>query len=79
MAWTDHAAVLEEGIAGRDDLRTSLGQAHAVRRLSGLSADIHRKFNRVLKVEVSVARKAGILLHALLAGVAVAATRRGRG
>src|SRR5919112_2792320 len=24
MAWTDHAAVLEEGIAGRDDLRTSL-------------------------------------------------------
>src|SRR3954452_21128928 len=30
MAWTDHAAVLEEGIAGRDDLRTSLGQAHVV-------------------------------------------------
>ena len=30
MAWTDHAAVLEEGIAGRDDLRTSLGQPHVV-------------------------------------------------
>ena len=25
-SWTDHAAALEEGIAGRDDLRTSLGQ-----------------------------------------------------
>src|SRR5699024_8408498 len=27
MAWTDQASALEEGIAGRDDLRTSLGQA----------------------------------------------------
>lgn len=25
-AWTDHAAAMEEGIAARDDLRTSLGQ-----------------------------------------------------
>ena len=28
MAWTDHAASTEEGVAARDDLRTSLGQAH---------------------------------------------------
>ena len=27
IAWTDHAAAMEEGIAARDDMRTSLGQA----------------------------------------------------
>ncbi|MDO9380723.1 MAG: ABC transporter ATP-binding protein [Nocardioidaceae bacterium] len=72
IAWTDHAAALEEGIAGRDDLRTSLGQAHVVRRLSELSAAIYDKFDRVLVVQNRAGRRAGLLLHALLAGVAVA-------
>ncbi|MBO9521031.1 MAG: ABC transporter ATP-binding protein [Nocardioidaceae bacterium] len=72
MAWTDHAAVLEEGIAGRDDLRTSLGQAHVVRRVARLSADVHAKFRAVVTIESRLVRRAGVLLHALLAGVAVA-------
>lgn len=72
MAWTDHAAALEEGVAGRDDLRTSLGQAHVVRRLARLSSSVFEKFNRVVAVEAMVARRAGVLLHALLAAVAVA-------
>ncbi|MGY2873271.1 ATP-binding cassette, subfamily B, bacterial [Marmoricola sp. URHA0025 HA25] len=72
MAWTDHAAVLEEGIAGRDDLRTSLGQAHVVRRVARLSADVHAKFRAVVDVESRLVRRAGILLHALLASIAVA-------
>jgi ATP-binding cassette subfamily B protein len=72
IAWTDHAAALEEGIAGRDDLRTSLGQAHVVRHLSRLSASVHDKLGQVLDVEVRITRRAGLLLHGLLAGVAVA-------
>src|SRR3954449_8555014 len=72
MAWTDHAAVLEEGIAGRDDLRTSLGQAHVLRRVARLSADVHAKFRAVVDVESRLVRRAGVLLHALLASVAVA-------
>ncbi|GAB2725386.1 ATP-binding cassette domain-containing protein [Nocardioides pakistanensis] len=72
MAWTDHAAVLEEGIAGRDDLRTSLGQAHVLRRVARLSADVHAKFRAVLDIESRLVRRAGVLLHALLAGIAVA-------
>ncbi|HEX2893483.1 MAG TPA: ATP-binding cassette domain-containing protein [Marmoricola sp.] len=72
MAWTDHAAVLEEGIAGRDDLRTSLGQAHVLRRVARLSADVHAKFKAVVDVESRLVRRAGVLLHALLAGIAVA-------
>jgi ABC-type multidrug transport system fused ATPase/permease subunit len=65
-AWTDHAAALEEGIAGRDDLRTSLGRPFAVRRLAGLSASVHEKFQRVLQVEARLAVRAGLLLHGLL-------------
>lgn len=72
MAWTDHASALEEGIAGRDDLRTSLGQAHVVQRLAALSAEVHRRMHAVLTVERRLARRAGVLLHALLAGIAVA-------
>ncbi|WP_110206366.1 ATP-binding cassette domain-containing protein [Nocardioides daejeonensis] len=72
MAWTDHAAAFEEGIAGRDDLRTSLGQPHVVRRLAGLSARVHARFREVVFVEAKLGRRAGLLLHGLLAGVGVA-------
>ncbi|MDN4162383.1 ABC transporter ATP-binding protein [Nocardioides abyssi] len=72
VAWTDHAAALEEGVAGRDDLRTSLGQAHVVRRVAGLSAEVHRRLGRVLEAETRLARRAGLLLHGLLAAVVVA-------
>ncbi|MDQ6522564.1 ABC transporter ATP-binding protein [Nocardioides sp. LHD-245] len=70
-AWTDHAAALEEGVAGRDDLRTSLGQPFAVRRLTRLSADVHEKFRRVLMIEARLAIKVGLLLHGLLAAIAL--------
>lgn len=72
MAWTDHAAALEEGVAGRDDLRTSLGQAFAIRRLAALSAKVHDLFNQVLQLERKMTMRAGLMLHALLAAVAVA-------
>ncbi len=70
-AWTDHAAALEEGIAGRDDLRTSLGQAFAVRRLAQLSADVHEKFRQVLVIEARLAVKVGLILHGLLSAIAI--------
>lgn len=70
-AWTDHAAALEEGIAGRDDLRASLGQAHVLRRCTELAARVHRLFAAVLTVEARVTRRTGTLLHAVLAGTAV--------
>lgn len=73
IAWTDHAAVLEEGVAGRDDLRTSLGQAFVVRRLAELSARVHEKFARVVRLESRLTRRAGVLLHSLLIAIAVSA------
>ncbi len=72
VAWTDHAAALEEGVTARDDLRTSLGQAHVVSRLSALSAVVHRRFGEVLDLEARVMRRTGLLLYGLLAGTSVA-------
>ncbi len=72
IAWTDHAAAMEEGVAARDDLRTSLGQAFLVRRCAELSARVHARFHEVVVLEARISRRAGFLLHALLAGVAVA-------
>ncbi|MFD6177308.1 MULTISPECIES: ATP-binding cassette domain-containing protein [unclassified Isoptericola] len=71
-AWTDHAAAFEESVAARDDLRTSLGQPFAIRRLAQRSADVHRKFRDVVTVESRMLRRAGLVLASLLAGVAVA-------
>ena len=72
MAWTDHAAAMEEGVAARDDLRTSLGQAYVVRRSTELAATLHRRFDEVLSMESSVSRRTGTLLHAMLAATGLA-------
>lgn len=71
MAWTDHAAAMEEGVSGRDDLRTSLGQAHVVRRVAALSGAVHRRFAEMLAVQTTITQRTGVLLHALLTGIAL--------
>ncbi len=72
MAWTDHAAAFEEAVSARDDLRTSLGRPFALRRLAELSAEVHRRLLAVVKVESRLVGSSGVVLHVLLAGVAVA-------
>ena len=74
VAWTDHAALMEEGIAARDDLRSSLGQAYLVRRLAELSAVVHRRMLACCVTEAKIGRRAGGLLHGLLAATALAGT-----
>ncbi len=69
MAWTDHAAAMEEGVSGRDDLRTSLGQAHVVRRVAALSGAVHRRFADLLALQSRITLRTGGLLHGLLAGI----------
>lgn len=72
IAWTEHAALMEEGIAARDDLRTSLGQAYLVRRCAELSCEVQQRVRAVVAVESRMTIRAVGLLHALLAGVVVA-------
>jgi ATP-binding cassette subfamily B protein len=71
MAWTDHAAAMEEGVAARDDLRTSLGQAYVVRRCTELAAAIQTRFADVVELEARIGRRTGTLLHGVLAGTAL--------
>ena len=71
IAWTDHAAALEEGVAARDDLRATLGQAHVVRRCTEIASEVHRRFAVVLGLESRIGRRTGTLLHAVLAATAV--------
>ncbi|MCL1899192.1 MAG: ABC transporter ATP-binding protein/permease [Promicromonosporaceae bacterium] len=66
-AWTAHATVLEESISARDDLRTSLGQPLAVRRLAELSANIHRRLLDVLRAEIKLLASTDLPLYTLLA------------
>ncbi len=72
VAWTDHAAALEEGVTARDDLRTSLGQAHVVARLATLSSVVHQRFAQVVDLQARVTRRTGVLLYGMLAGTSVA-------
>lgn len=69
-AWTDHAAALEEGIAARDDLRTSLGQAFAIQRLAKLSAAVHARFLDTLLLQRQVTFRAGLTFYGFLVVVA---------
>ncbi|WP_300681405.1 ABC transporter ATP-binding protein [Nocardioides sp.] len=72
MAWTDNAAALEEGVAARNDLRTSLGQAHMLGRFAAICAQVHARFLDVVRMESRLVRVSGLLLHGLLAAVGIA-------
>jgi ABC-type multidrug transport system fused ATPase/permease subunit len=71
MAWTDHAAAMEEGVAARDDLRTSLGQPYVLRRCTELAGEVHRRFAAVVRIEAGISRRTGMLLHGVLAATAL--------
>ena len=71
MAWTDHAAAMEEGVAARDDLRTSLGQPYVLRRCTELAGQVHARFADVVRLEARISRRTGMLLHGVLAATAL--------
>ena len=71
--WSDHAAQLEEAVAGRDDVRTSLGQAHVVRQYARRAAAVLDAAEAVCRVTTGVMARTGLVLHALLAALAVGA------
>ncbi len=70
IAWTDHAAMMEEGVAARDDLRASLGQDYLLRRCAELSAVVQSRVAATSRVASQIGRRTGLLLHGLLAAVA---------
>ncbi|CAA9410708.1 MAG: Heterodimeric efflux ABC transporter, permease/ATP-binding subunit 1 / Heterodimeric efflux ABC transporter, permease/ATP-binding subunit 2, partial [uncultured Quadrisphaera sp.] len=71
VAWSEHSAQLEEAVAGRDDVRTSLGQAHVVRQYAVRSAELLRRVGATCRASAAVTLRSSLLVHALLAAVAV--------
>ncbi|MCU1676914.1 MAG: transporter, partial [Frankiales bacterium] len=70
-AWSDHAAQLEEAVAGRDDVRSSLGQPHIVRQYALRAQSVLQKVGSTASASASVMLRTGLLLHGMLAGLAV--------
>ena len=71
VAWSDHSAQLEEAVAGRDDVRSSLGQPHVVRRYAEGSAEVLRRVRSTCASSTSLVLRTGLVLHAALAALAV--------
>lgn len=70
-AWSDHCAQLEEAVAARDDVRSSLGQPHVVRAYAERAGRVLRRVAATRSVATRVTLRAGLVLHALLAAVVV--------
>jgi ABC-type multidrug transport system fused ATPase/permease subunit len=72
QTWTDHAAAFEEVVAARDDLRTSGGQAFALRRVTDYASAINRTFRHMASKEAELIFRSQGVLQALFAGLLVA-------
>jgi ABC-type multidrug transport system fused ATPase/permease subunit len=70
-AWSDHAAQLEEAVAGRDDIRSSLGQAHVVRQYARKARVVLDRTAATSNVSATVMRRCGLVLHGMLAAIVV--------
>jgi ATP-binding cassette, subfamily B, bacterial len=71
-AWSDHSAQLEEAVAGRDDVRSSLGQAHVVRQYARRAEEVLRRVAATCAASARVGIRSGLVLHGMLAALAVA-------
>ena len=70
-AWSDHAAQLEEAVAGRDDVRSALGQPHVLRRYAERAQVVLGRVGATANASATVTWRSGVTLQALLAGLAV--------
>ncbi len=70
-AWSEHAAQLEEAVAGRDDVRSSLGQPHVVRAYAERAREVLSRTAVTRAASTQVILRTGLVLHATLAAVAV--------
>ncbi|MEJ3651682.1 ABC transporter ATP-binding protein [Actinomycetes bacterium KLBMP 9759] len=70
-AWSDHSAQLEEAVAGRDDVRSSLGQPHVVRQYALRAAEVLRKVQATCVASTAVGRRTGLVMNGMLTALAV--------
>lgn len=70
-AWSDHAAQLEEAVAGQDDVRTSLGQPHVVAGFARRAATVVARTHEVCRIATRLGLRTGTVAHALLGVLAL--------
>jgi ATP-binding cassette subfamily B protein len=70
-AWSDHSAQLEEAVAGRDDVRSSLGQPHVVRQYARRAQEVLRRVTATTAASTRVGLRTGLVLHGMLATLVV--------
>ncbi|GAA1310166.1 ABC transporter ATP-binding protein [Pseudonocardia xinjiangensis] len=70
-AWSDHSAQLEEAVAGRDDVRSSLGQPHVVRQYARLARHVLDRVAATCSAATQVGLRTGLVVHGALAALAV--------
>lgn len=58
-AWSDLAAILEEGVYGQDDIRTSLGQPYILKTYAAQSAEVLRRGREVWDLSARLAAEQG--------------------
>jgi len=68
-AWSEHAAQLEEAVAGQDDIRTSLGQPHVVRGYAARAAVVMARVKATRAATTKVGIRTGLVTHGLLGAV----------
>ncbi|MEJ5869258.1 ABC transporter ATP-binding protein [Pseudokineococcus sp. 5B2Z-1] len=72
VAWSEHSSHLEESVAGRDDVRTSLGQPHVLRQYAVRARALLERVRATSRTAAGLAARAGLVLHAMLAALLVA-------
>ncbi|MDP9399030.1 MAG: ABC transporter ATP-binding protein/permease, partial [Actinomycetota bacterium] len=72
VAWSESAAQLEEAVAGRDDVRSSLGQPHVIRQYAQRARELLGRVEATSVVSAQVTLRTGLVVHLLLATLAVA-------
>ncbi|MEJ5945209.1 ATP-binding cassette domain-containing protein [Pseudokineococcus basanitobsidens] len=71
VAWSEHSSHLEESVAGRDDVRTSLGQPHVLRQYARRGRELLDRVRATSRVAAGLAARAGLVLHAMLGALVV--------
>lgn len=71
-AWSEHSGHLEESVAGRDDVRSSLGQPHVVRQYARRASAVLDRVRETCRASTTVTLRTGLVLHAMLAALALA-------
>ncbi|RZS82858.1 ABC-type multidrug transport system fused ATPase/permease subunit [Motilibacter rhizosphaerae] len=72
VAWSEHAAQFEEAVAGRDDVRTALGQPHVLRQYARRASTLLARVSATSSASSTTQLRTGLAAQCLMAVLALA-------